>query len=426
MSSAALGTAVAARRPRSSSWVHDSTPARLRLASTVLATLIVLLAVLGSLSATSRATATSRSSSVTEPILIDAQTAFTSLSDADTTAAGGLLAGPVAPVALQSRYQQDIATTSAAVADASQRANDDAVLARALRKLAVGVPFYTAVVQQAATNNRLGYPVAAAYQGEASSFLRSSLLPAARDAYAAELTALNSEQASATTRWPTALALVLLAITLIALILLQVWMRRRFHRSINVALLTATVLLLVVGGWTAVALVRQTHSAKLAATYGSAPLAAYTDARLLALQARADDELALVSRDSVPAYQKDFTAVWSQLSARLASQRDELAQADAAVLLARHVTIRRLAGQQLYGEASAVASGAGSIDLPAAATSLDRDLTAGVTAAQRRFDSATADARRSLAGLAPGGLALCLVALILILLGVRERAKEYR
>jgi hypothetical protein len=402
------------------------TPGRLRLLTVSVTAMVAVLIAATAGMVLHRQTIIGTSQNVTEPVLVDAQTTYTALSDADTTAAGGLLAGPVEPAALKSRYQRDIATAEAAVTDAAQRTQDDLVLGRSLRTVSVGVPFYTALVERAQTNNRLGYPVAAAYLGEASNYLRTGLLPAANRTYVAELAALRGEQATAAAWSPGLLSLVVLLALGALLVAAQVWVRRRFHRTFNLGLLAATALLLVVGAWAVGALVEQTRAVQAAGASGTAPLADLTRARLLALQARADDELTLVSRDSVPAYQADFTVQWPRLVSLLASRHLDQAVLDAAALYTSHLQVRESATAGQYQEAILRASGGTDTDLPAAAARLDTDLAAGVAAAQDQFDSATSRARESLYGLAFGVVLLCGLVWVCALLGLRARLREYR
>ncbi|MFI5100826.1 MAG: hypothetical protein ACHQE5_09995, partial [Actinomycetes bacterium] len=302
---------------------RSSTPRRLRTLATIVAGLLVAVCAVTAGLVLARQATVQRSSAVTAPLLVDAQTAYVTLSDADTTAAGALLSGPDEPASLRARYQQDIAAAAAAVSDGQRLAGTSTDLAASWQTLSVGLPFYTATVERAATNNRLGYPVAAAYQGEASGYLRTELLPAADAAYRAELARLQREQADASTPWPAVAAGCLAAVTMVVLVLAQSWLRRRFHRRVNVGLLLGTVLLVLGVVWVGWPLHTEGQALGAASSRGSTPLRTYTAVRLLALQAEADDELALLSRDSVPAYQTDFGRV-APLMTTLVSRQDDV------------------------------------------------------------------------------------------------------
>jgi len=213
--------------------VSGPTPARLRTAAIALTLIAVVFAASAGATVLSRQVAVDQSATVTEPALVDAQAAYTALSDADTAAAGGLLSGSVEPAAAVTRYQQDLATASAAVTDAARLVPDDPSLSASLRALSVGIPVYAGLVERATTNNRMGYPIASAYLGEASNFLRTDLLSAAIDVYHAELAALSAQQASATRGWPVVACLALLLVLLGGLLVTQWWVRRRFRRTLN-------------------------------------------------------------------------------------------------------------------------------------------------------------------------------------------------
>jgi hypothetical protein len=407
----------------------SSTPVRLRLAVVSLTVLLGLVAALSAGLVAVRRSALERSTAQTEPLALDAQTAYVSLSDADSTAAGALLSSPAEPASLRARYQQDIADAAAAVSAAEPLATTDPAVTADLRTLSVGVPTYTAAVERAATNNRLGFPVAGSYQGEANAYMRTTLLPAAESAYRTGLTRLRAEQSTASATWPEAVALGAAVGAVLLLVLVQVWLSRRFHRRLNVGLLAATVLVLVVAGWLAVALATEGSDVDAARTHGSAPLAAYTTARILALQATADDELSLVTRDSDPSYQKDYATVAAQLSSVVGSLHDAVVSDTRETLAESHASIRRLAGGGDFLDAVASATdpfGNQSRSLPEVSRLLQGDLTAGVLNSQAGFESAT-DRATSLLGVAGTGLVvLTLVALACGLAGLAPRVREYR
>lgn len=402
-----------------------STPATLRLFSVSLTALVVLFAVAAILTVAHRETQVQTSQGLTEPLVVDSQTAYTALSDADTTVAGAILAGPIEPSALRQRYDVDIARASTAVTDAIGRARGSSVQAP-LRTLAVGIPFYTAVVAQAATDNRLGYPVAANYLGEASAYLRTTLLGAAQASYTEELARLRSEQSAATSPAAAWLVVLLLAATLVTLVVVQRWVRARFHRQANVGLLAATILLAVAGGWLAVALVAQSGAVTRASTTGTAALTRYTQDRLFGLRLRADEELTLVTRGTVPSYQVDLDAVLGHLRAGLLGGGDGPARADLAAVAAQHQAIAAQTGRGEYTAAIAVAEGLGGGGLPAAAAQLDAALVSRVDTAQSRFEASTSAAAMDLRGLRWVVGVLAGLTLAAGLVGLRARAQEYR
>ena len=115
--------------------------------------------------------------------MVTAQTVDTSLSDADTTAAASFLQGRLEPAGLERRYESDLAIASADIAVAAREAGSDPEVAASLETLSTDLPVYSGIVQDADFNERQGfYPLAAAYISEANNLMRSSILPAAATA----------------------------------------------------------------------------------------------------------------------------------------------------------------------------------------------------------------------------------------------------
>jgi len=407
-----------------------STPQSLRrwIVTTVLVTALV--AGLATAAMVQRHTALDRAASTTEPLVLDAQTAYTALSDADSTAAGGLLAGAVPPPAVVEHYRTDVATAAAAVSAAQRLAAGDDQLSSSLGTVAVGLPVYTGLVERASSERRVGHPVASAYLGEASNFMRTTLLPAADAAYQDELATLQADQDEATRSVPVTAALVGVLLLLAVLIGAQARVRRRFRRAFNVPLLAATGILIaatLAAGMTLVAANRSVDQARAA---GSLPLASYTEARILAQQVRADDELTLLYRESVSAYQKDLTTTLAHLQDLVATQPDTRVTAAVTLLTDTHAEIRGRVQAFHYDEAVTLAvrtaGDSPPVGLPEASQRLDGVLKDDVTTAQGSFETAAAASLDDVAVLAWGLGALVLLAGVLAVVGLGARLREYR
>ncbi len=158
----------------------DDTPGKLRL---LLVGLIVLSLAWGAIAAwvvDQRASGAGDVVSISEPLSLDGQQIYRSLSDADATAATAFLSGGLEPQASRQRYLADIAAASARLEDATAIASHSLASAD-LATLSAGLPVYTGEVETARADNRLGLPLGAAYLREASSLMRGKLLPAARN-----------------------------------------------------------------------------------------------------------------------------------------------------------------------------------------------------------------------------------------------------
>jgi hypothetical protein len=413
-----------------------STPRRLRLYAAGCAGVALLVGLFGGVAVSSRHAAAAAAWKTAEPLMVDAQAIDTSLSDADTTEAGSFLEGQVQPVALQTRYLDDITEASSTLATTAQTVGVDPAAAASLRRISVALPMYTGLIQTAAFNQRqANYPLAAAYMGEANNLMRSEILPAAATVYGAERARLAGEQQNSLDVWLVILTAVLFVVLIAALILLQRWMSGLFRRTFTPAMVGATIIMAVLGAWFAVAVVAQSLDVHTATSDGSGPVATFTQARIRALEMRADDELTLLSRDSVSSYQSDYTAAYADLHRLLGpgsagASATERARVAAATDLARyrvdHDRIRHTdTGGNLIG-AVAEASAPGAADLPSVSLHLDQSLSGAIATSQRSFDGSMAGATTDIGGLLWAIALLPLLAAALVIIGVRPRMAEYR
>jgi len=417
-------------------WVGRTTPARLRTVSITLVVLTLLAGLLGGLAASQRQGASSSAWQDAEPLMITAQAIDTSLSDADTTAAASFFQGRLQPAALERRYQNDLTDASAYVSTAAREAGADPSVSASLRTLSTELPAYAGIVQEANANERQSfYPLAAAYLAEANNLMRTSILPAAAQLYGTEANRLTSEQDSAVSPWLATLAILALIALVVSLVLAQRWLRHRFHRTWNVPLAAATVVVVVLAVWATAAFITQNSDVNGARANGSKPVSAFADARILALRARADDELTLLTRDSDPSYQQDYTRTHDALRGLLARS---VSSGDAGSF-ARRQAVRAQSALAAYesvhkqirfedvdrGDLTS-AVGLATQQLPSASSRLDGVLSYGISGSQNTFVDSTSGAASDLDGLV---LALAIGAIlvsVLVLVGIQPRIEEYR
>jgi hypothetical protein len=411
----------------------------LRLVTVALALLALLTGLVAAVATAQRQSATSASWQTAEPLMVTAQDIDTSLSDADTTAAASFLKGRIEPPSLQNRYSNDLTTASGDIAIAAQGAGSDPGVAGALQTLSTDLPVYTGIVSEANFNERqASYPLAAAYLAEANNLMRTDLLPAAAQVYATEHRRLTSDQDRAVSPWLAAAAVLAFLALLSVLVVTQRWLSRRFHRTWNIALAVASAIVLGIGLWTTISFLTQNSGVNTAQATGSQPVSTFTQARILALRARADDELTLLTRDSDSTYQRDFLSTQAALRTLVASgglvagsangnERQQLAtaQRDVAVYDTIHAQIRR-DDPSKFSNAVTLASGTAAGDLPTASGRLNAGLSSGIQGAQTNFDDVTSAASSDLDGLI-WGIALGTVLVAgLILIALRPRIEEYR
>src|SRR6266702_3968109 len=263
---------------------------------------------------------------VSEPLSLDAEQIYTSLSDADATAANAFLAGGLEPAAARQRYQADITQAAIRIEAASALVGSSAARTQLRGHLAkqasaagaaVGddlailsgqLPAYTDEVGTARADNRLGLPLGAAYLREASKLLRETLLPAASDIYARESTQLTSASGQAT-----GLPLMVIAVVAglgLGYVLLRSsrWLSRHTHRVVNYGLLLAALAGLVSLVWLAGAFLVGRGDLLHAQQQGSAPVQAFARAEVAALRAHADESLTLIDNSGDDSYQQDYLA----------------------------------------------------------------------------------------------------------------------
>ncbi len=413
---------------------RGSTPSKLRFAVGGVAVLTVATGIVGVFITVQRQDATSRAWKSAEPLAVTAQSIDTSLSDADTTAAASFLQGRLVPVSLEERYQADLATASADVAAAAGQAGSDPAATTPLRTLVIDLPLYSGIVKTAEFNERqASYPLAASYLAEANNLMRASILPASVDLYQTEVSHLDGDQAAALSTPLPWIAAALICALLVALVLLQRFVSRRFHRTWNAALVAATLVVVGVGAWATIALVKQNTGVSQAVADGSRPVTTFTQARILALRARADDELTLLTLDEYPVYQKDYGVTASTLERTLGipasgdAVHHELVHASAAFAAYQrvHHNIRHDDPGDIGG-ALTLASGTSASDLPAVSYALDTSLGQGITTSQQTFANTTSGAAADLDGLIWGVTLGPLLALGLVVIGLRPRLREYR
>jgi hypothetical protein len=431
-------SAIGARRAsRLRAWAA-TTPGRLRLAmAVVLLAAVVAGLVLAGVTAVQR-DATDSIATRDEPLMVDADGLYASLSDADATAATMFLRGGTEPADLRARYLADLRRASVQLAGLGRRVQG-ASEAAAVAATAAELPVYSGLIETARANNRQGFPVGAAYLREASDLMRARILPAAGRLYAAEAQRLGDNQRTDTSTGGLVAVLIACVAALIVIVGAQVFLARRTHRVFNVPLVVATVVLAGLATWIMIALTSAQDSIARAQRDGSDAVQVLSAARILWLRAQADESLALVARGGGDRYAADFVVVDRLLepprgllgeASRLAARTGSTARVDDLTatwreVLAEHARVARLESDGRFGEAVSLAVGARAREA-ALGDRLNRRFGELITAAQRRFDDAAGNARSALRGVAVGIPVLLVVCTLLALLGLQTRLNEYR
>jgi hypothetical protein len=440
---------IPAAAPRRAGWRSRldtaTTPARLRLLLVVLVLLSLAWGVLAALTADQHASAASDVVAVSEPLSLDAEQIYQSLSDADATAANAFLAGGLEPAAARQRYQADITqaairieAASALVGSSAARTQLPGHLAKQasaagsavgddLATLSGQLPAYTDEVGTARADNRLGLPLGAAYLREASTLLRETLLPAASDIYTRESALLTSASAQAT-----GLPLIVVAVVAglgIGYVLYRSlrWLTRHTHRVVNYGLLVAALAGLISLVWLAGAFAVGRADLLHAQQQGSGPAQAFARADVAALRAHADESLTLIDNAGDDSYQKDFLVQQKLLGpgpgTLLAAAGGGSAVTDAQAWYRAHAALRKLdnAGNHAAAVQSALTG-----DAATQFGSLSATLSGGINAHQAVFASSARGGRDAFTGLAVGMIVASLVMAAGCAWGLSRRLAEYR
>jgi hypothetical protein len=417
-----------------------TTPGKLRLLLVGLVSLCLIWGGLAAWVVSQRASGANDVVGTSEPLSLDGQQIYRALSDADATAASAFLSGGLEPLAARRRYQADIAQAASHLESATAAAGHSPA-ARDLATLSAGLPVYTGEVETARADNRLGLPLGAAYLREASSLMRGTLLPAARNVSAQANGQLSAASGRAT---GLPLALVLLAAAAIVGYVLyraQRWLLRRTNRRLNPGLMVASAAAVVSLLWLAVAFTVARTDLLQARDHGSAPVAALAQADIAALQARADESLTLIDAGGDDSFQADFKAVQHRLgpgpgtlltdavtAARGSPGAGSAAAAatTATAWYAAHRTVRSLDDNGKHAQAVKLVTTPGPGHSGTLFAHLDGALTGAIAADQVVFRSNAVAGRDAFTGLEVGVIVLSLVMAAGCFRGLSTRLAEYR
>jgi hypothetical protein len=437
------GVAVAPARPARSvrsRLTAATTQTKLRLLLLALLALTVLWGGVAAWSVASQASAAGNVRAVSEPLSLDAQQIYRSLSDADATEAQAFLSGFPEPSGLRQKYLADIAQAAREL-EVATAASGQSAAGKQLAILSAGLPVYAGYIETARADNRYGYPLGAAYLREASGFMRSTLLPAARTVYARENAQLAAADQQATAVPYAAFAVGL--IVAIGLFVAQRWLARRTRRVLNPGLFLASFAGLVSLIWLVTACAVASVQFSSARDHGSAPVEALAKADIAALQAHADESLNLIDRGGDASIQQDFVSQQKELgpgsgtllteAAVMAAGSPGAAQASAATRAApawytvhRKVVSGASGDPSLYIPALELAVGTGPTQSGGLFSKLDTDLTGAMAADQASFRTSAQSGQNAITGLEAGIIVLSLIMAAGCAWGVSRRLAEYR
>jgi len=413
---------------------RGTTPGRLRAILVLLILVTLAWGALATFTVAQHASAAGTVVAANEPLTFDAQQIWGSLSDADDQAATAILAGGVEPATVRQRYDADIKAAKIAIEDAAARGGPKADLVT----LSVGLSAYEGDVATALADNRLGYPVGAAYLRQANQLMRETLLPAASRLYTTETAQLTTASAQAT-------GLPLVIVTVVAGLALGFgyyrasrWLLGRTHRVLNGGLLVAGAVGTVALLWLIGAFVAGRGDLLTAQSQGSIPVHALVDANIAALKGHVDESLTLINNSGDDPNEADFQAQVKLLGPRPgglltvaqdaaagspAAGKSQAAVTDVQAWVKEHQQVRSADnGGDHLGAVDLVQSGASGT----AFEKVKADLNSAITADTRAFDANARSGQGAFTALEAGMIIATLVMAGAIAWGLSRRLAEYR
>ncbi|SDD34877.1 CHASE3 domain-containing protein [Glycomyces harbinensis] len=413
------------------------TPGQLRGILAVLAALILGAGVTGMTAILAKSAVIEETTGQSGRLSVAALQLYQALSQADATATSSYLTAGTPSDEMNDTYREALRDATVAIATASGEVKTPADT-ELIAELNARLPVYTGLVESARTFNRLGEPVGATYQEQASTLMREEMLPSAHDLQDNALEQLNESRSDAEA-FPWAAAVLAVA-ALATLVWAQLWLSRKTNRVFNLGLVGATLLLVGFAGWLAFASLASAGHTDRSHEEGAVPLELLAEAEITAQQARAEESLVLIARgedsDAAERFETHMTALADpgQLLDRLddafaddpeLSARVDAAREAADTWRSGHDEVIKLAQEGRYTDAVAMAVGDSDTSLWASFRTLNEELTAATEVSADRFAEATADAQRSLSGAAAGLAVLSLAALISAAVGIQLRVAEY-
>lgn len=412
-------------------------PGWLRALSVAIVVGALFTGLLSSLSLSQKASGIDKIGNRTVPAIIDAQRIHTALLDADRSAANSYLYGGEGTDPAHQRYLADIRLATEALEQAAQHTAYGDEVAEPLVTAMSGLNRYTALVERARTNSRLGFPVGQAYLTAASKLMHAEILPAIDQLNSINAAHLEKDYASATASTTTLAVILGGGLSVLAILLYcQIYLARRFKRRFNFLLILATFDLVAIIASGTITVI--TADSKLVAAKDShyTQLHRLWAGRSLVNDANLNETLSLIARGSGAEFDAAFTASTRNFKVLLSDataaattddERRTLADVRRAYeeFLAVDVQIRELVAAGHRDDAVRLALGTDTGQLGQKFALLDAALGRAIDSYQRDFDSHIASAEHWLFG---QNFAFPIIAFVIsmsTLFGVQPRIREY-
>jgi len=413
-----------------------TTPGRLLRVEAVLVVAALVLGVSGVLGGMARVSAVHDARTRVAALTTGAADLYQSLADADAMATTGYVSGGLEPATVRARYDDDIQRAGRLLTNAAALLPPGDPAIAAVSTVGEQLPVYTGLVENARALNRLGLPLGQSYLASASKLMQTTILPAVEEVRTAESAAL-----AVVYRRGAAIPFAVLAIGLAIVVALADLARREWRRTnrvLNVGLTVAGLAVLACVAWWAVAAITTDVRIGGARAHTGAG-AALDDARIAVLQARSNESLVLIARNSGGgssdgAFSAQLDDVVNDFGLLADAERADPELADRVAALreaatawsAAHREVRRLDDGGRYPQAVASVVGHGPGSSGAAFDALDAGLAAAIGEERAAFAVDVEAAEGALVALPWISAVLALVAAGAVIIGIGRRVGEYR
>jgi hypothetical protein len=354
------------------------------------------------------------------------QELYNVLADADATSATAILDGSAPPARFASRFDTDIAQAVNSIAAADQDLSGDRPDLTTLTELSQQLPAYTGLIGSADADNRLGYPLGAAYLREASGLMRTTMLPEVtrllQHEEQAELSGLGS--VGARPWWALAVLILAVAVEAFCWRHLARTTRRRINPGLALGALLGVALLGLIlfstaGAAGSAAAARSDFEQMNTTLNLRSDLATAESDQALDLISNGEDNGAAAADEN-----KQLVAVSTAISSGSPERRLAL------TVLADSAHIRQLSGSGDYTGAVAATVGtgeqAGAGGFVKDLDTLDQALQTDASTQRATYDTAGARVVGDFSGGLWFALALGLLAALAAAAGINRRLAEYR
>ena len=414
-----------------------STPTGLKVAMVATVVLVALFGVAATRAALDRRASADDVVDQAGPLLIDAQDLYVALAGADAAASTSFLRAGLEPSELRAQYLDDLGRagerlTAVANSDLGPEA------AAAAQTLGRELPIYADRVEAARTNSRLGFLVGAAYLRRASELMRTEILPAATAIYEDAALELDDRYTDGMGRPPLVAVAVTASLTLLAVVLTQLFVTSRSRRCLNAGLLIAAAMVVAAAVTTWLVLDHQANALAESRDDGADLATTLATARIVTRRSLSDENLDLIERGTEEGYIEDFDRRVDSLgigsddglldravdAAPDRATRDALASIEERYTeyLAAHDEVRRRLEERDYGAAVDIA-----VNPEAdAAQAVDAELSELIERSSAAL-SDDADRAREFAFVLPILVVLATIAAgVAVVIGLQPRLREFR